>query len=352
MKQLIILTDGEEKFLVSIADLQNFTSMDTSIIKKYFLTKGYGVKIIRFSDLDLASNYSNYIILYQTSEAPGSFYKRYIEDIIFHLEKQGAMVLPPTDYLRAHHNKLYMEMIRSRFSDNALKSITSRFFGEEKEALKLQKPFPVVIKQSSGAGSSGVYLARNKTEYKKYIHCASEVVFAQNLGQLTIGIVKNKAKKYLSMINKKHRNRIAQPIYRPIVVQNYIKGLTGDYKVLFFGNKYYTLYRENRDNDFRASGSGKLFEVPEQDHEGLLGFARKLTFEIDFPIIGMDIGFDGTAYHLIEFQMIHLGPYTLQAANFWHEYINNKWVRFEGKSNLEEEFSRSIYEYIQLKAKV
>jgi hypothetical protein len=149
------------------------------------------------------------------------------------------------------------------------------------------------------------------------------------------------------LVNKNDKNRIAKQIYRPIVVQNYIEGLTGDYKVLYFGNKYYTLYRQNRENDFRASGSGKFFEVPEEEHEGLLNFARKLTFEIDFPIIGMDIGFDGTNYHLLEFQMIHLGPYTLQAANFWHEFIDNKWVRFEGESDLEEEFSRSIYEYIE-----
>ena len=41
---------------------------------------------------------------------------------------------------------------------------------------------------------------------------------------------------------------------RKFIVQNYIDGLSGDYKVLKYGSKFYSLYRKNRDNDFRASG--------------------------------------------------------------------------------------------------
>ena len=119
--------------------------------------------------------------------------------------------------------------------------------------------------------------------------------------------------------------------------------------MLYFGGKYYTLYRKNRKNDFRASGGGRLFTVPKHENIGLLDFASKLVSEIDFPVIGMDIGYDGSKYHLIEYQMTHLGPYTLHASDYWHENIDNKWVLFEGKSDLEEEFSRSIYEYIESK---
>jgi hypothetical protein len=129
-------------------------------------------------------------------------------------------------------------------------------------------------------------------------------------------------------------------------VQTFINGLNGDYKILAFGKKFYTLYRKNRANDFRASGSGLLYEVKDEEQIGLLDFARKLTCEIDYPILGLDVGFDGEKYHLIEFQMIHLGPYTLQVSTYWHEYIEGKWIKFTGKSNLEEEFSRAIMEYI------
>ena len=62
-------------------------------------------------------------------------------------------------------------------------------------------------------------------------------------------------------------------------------------------------------------------------------------------LLSEDIAFDGARYHLFEFQMIHLGPYTMQAAEFWHEYRNGEWVRFDGKSDLEVEFCRSICEH-------
>jgi hypothetical protein len=134
---------------------------------------------------------------------------------------------------------------------------------------------------------------------------------------------------------------------KKIIVQNFIRGLQGDYKVIYFGGKYYALYRKNRDNDFRASGSGKLYPVDEKELPGLLEFARKLTLEIDFPIIGMDIGFDGERYHLFEFQCIHIGPYTLQASQFWYEYIDGDWVKGIGSSILEEEYCRTIHNFIK-----
>lgn len=347
MKRITILTDDHDRYLISMENLKNYTSMDIGKIKGYFESKGYAVKIIKYADFDFSGDFSGDIILYQTSEAPGGFYKHYIEDIIFHLENRGAIVLPPYKYLKAHHNKVFMEMVRSVFVDESLKTIRSVYFGSEEEAIKRIPSLPVIVKRASGAGSSGVFLARNKDEYRKRVHEACETVIDDNLKNLIKNTTKNKMKQLASFVMSRYKRRIAESISRPIVVQNYIEGLKGDYKVLFFGNKYYTLYRENRENDFRASGSGRLFEVPEVEHAELLNFARKITFEIDFPVIGMDICFDGNNYHLLEFQMIHIGPYTLQAACFWHEFIDNKWVRFEGKSSLEEEYSRSIYQHIE-----
>ena len=79
-----------------------------------------------------------------------------------------------------------------------------------------------------------------------------------------------------------------------------------------------------------------------------MNFAKKLAGEIDFPIIGMDVGFDGKEYHLFEFQVMHMGTYPLHYSKFWHEFHDGKWIRYEGESDLEEEFSRSINDYITI----
>jgi len=349
IKKLILLTDEDAEFLVSKADLRNFTSMDIQIISTWYRNHGYDVRLCKFSELDLTVSYQDYYILYQTSEAPGGFYKRYIEDLVFFLAKQGAIVMPRHEYLKAHHDKVLMELLRMSFKDEALKTIASKCFGSWVDALSYNGGFPVVIKQASGSAGKGVYLAQNRKEYQRNIKKAGRIIIAADIFDLALTNLKYLVRKTIKLIYPSKAKFVqfnTTPVSSALVVQNFIPGLRGDYKVLFFGGRFYCMYRKNRRNDFRASGSGQFFEVPEAEHKGLLDFARRLTLEVDFPVIGMDIGFDGIKYHLIEFQMIHIGTSALQRSRFWHEYKNGIWTKHNGLSILEEEFARSIHEYI------
>jgi glutathione synthase/RimK-type ligase-like ATP-grasp enzyme len=325
--------------------------MDVSRISQYFVTRGFAVDVIKFHDLDLHNDFSGVYILYQTSEAKGSFYKRYIEDLVFHLERRGAITLPCFEYLKAHHNKIFMEFLRENFIENSLKSLKSRCFGSWEDALYYNPVFPVVIKKASGSGGAGVFLARDASEYKRYLKEAGKVVIADSITGIIADKFKNLARNTIKAFYPDRSGYVeydTTPVSNPVIVQSFVEGLKGDYKVLFFGGKYYAMYRKNRDNDFRASGSGRFFEVPGEQQEGLLGFAAKVTSEINFPVIGMDIGYDGVSYHLIEFQMIHPGTSALQRSKYWHEYKDGKWIRMNGISDLEEEFSRSVFEKISM----
>jgi glutathione synthase/RimK-type ligase-like ATP-grasp enzyme len=351
MKRLIILTDQQSNFLVSIPDLKNYRSMDTDKLKSLFVSRNYEVDVIRFSDLDMTGNYNGVYFLYQSSEGPGSFYKRYIEDIIYFLEKQGAKMMPKYEFLKAHHDKMFMELLKCGLKDNSLKSVKTNFFGSWVDAQNRDFKFPVVIKQISSAGSAGVSMAIDKDDFNRKTRKAGKIILAQTLKEVFTGYFKNIAKTFLKKIHPERAayfNYDTTPLSTPIIVQNFVDGLKGDTKVLVFGNKYFTLYRKNRENDFRASGSGRFYEVPAEELEGLLNFAKKLKDEIDFPILGIDIGFDGKQYHLLEFQMVHLGPIGMQRSKFWFELHDGKWNRFEGIPDLEVEYSRSIDEYICL----
>lgn len=352
MKRLILLTDEDSEFLVSKADFINFTSMDVDGIKNIFTSKGFNVSVLKFSELDLNEDYRGVYILYQTSEAGGSFYKRYIEDLIYFLEKQGAFVLPKHELLKAHHDKIFMELLRLKFSDNSLKTIKSWCYGSWLDARNYNYNFPVVIKRISTTSGEGVFLAKNRNEYLKKIRKAGSVILALDLQDLFVLRLKNSVKKILKLIfpvRSKYVKYNTTPLSYPIVVQNFIENLSGDYKVLIFGGKYYSMYRKNRKNDFRASGSGKFYEVPAQEQIGLLTFARKIKAEIDFPIFGIDIAFDRKEYHLLEFQMIQIGTSALQRSKFWYEFNDGKWNKHEGNSNLEDEFARAIDDYITLR---
>ena len=354
MKRLILLTDEDSEFLVSKADFKNFTSMDVGKIISCFGDMGYSVSVFKFSKFNLKEDYRGVYVLYQSSEAEGSFYKRYIEDLVYFLEKQGAVVLPKYELLKAHHNKVFMELLRSKFTDNSLKTINTLCYGSWVDAKNYNSDYPVVIKRISTTAGEGVYLAQNRNEYLKKTKKAGRMIVAMSLVDHCTVSVKNMVKKIIKFFlpnRSKYVQYNTTPISSPIIVQNFIGGFSGDYKVLIFGRKYYTMYRKNRNNDFRASGSGQFYEVPDQDQEGILNFAKKITSEIDFPIFGIDIGFDGKAYHLLEFQMIHIGTSALQRSKFWHEFHDAKWNKHEGVSNLEEEFSRSINDFITLRYK-
>jgi glutathione synthase/RimK-type ligase-like ATP-grasp enzyme len=352
MKRLIILIDEDSEFLVSKADLKNFTSMDIDRIKNNFISMGFAVSVFKFSEFDLNEDYHGVYILYQTSEADGGFYKRYIEDLIYFLEKQGAFVLPKHELLKAHHDKVFMELLRLKFSDNSLKTIKSWCYGSWRDAKNYNSQFPVVVKRISTTSGKGVFLANNRTQYLKRIKEAGKVIMALDIMDLFVLRLKKIAKKVLKFIypyRAKYVKYNTTPLSYPIVVQNFINGLSGDYKVLIFGRKYYSMYRKNRENDFRASGSGQFYEVPYNDQVPLLTFARKITAEIDFPIFGIDIGFDGKEYHLLEFQMIQIGTSAIQRAKFWYEFNDGKWNKHEGQSSLEDEFTRAIDDYITLR---
>ena len=350
MKSLIILTDEQSEFLVSRADPLGYTSMDIGKIADYFKARDFTVRVCKFSELDLRDDYRGVYVLYQSSETPGGFYKRYIESIIYFLEKKGAITLPEYQYLRAHHDKVSMELMRSRFSDSVLKSLESKPFGSWVDALNYDSVFPVVVKAASSSASAGVFLARNKTEYDRIVRKAGKVIVAGGLTDLLTGWFKTLTKRLIKLFdpskNKYYWKYNTTPLSMPLVVQPFVDGLEGDFKVLFFGGKYFSMYRKNRENDFRASGSGSFLGVPDDKFDGLLNFARKITAEINFPMIGMDIGFDGKDYHLIEFQMIDMGTSALQRSEFWHEFRDGQLVRFDGRSILEEEFSRSVFMFI------
>jgi len=355
MKRLIILTDGKSEFLISKADFKNFTSMDINKIKEYFVARNFFVEVFKFSELDLNNDYNGVYFLYQTSEAPGSFYKRYIEDLVYFLEQKGAVMMPPHKLILAHHNKIFMELWRSDFTDESLKTIKSWCYGSWMDARNFDSGFPVVIKQASSSGGAGVFLASNRKEFNRNIKKAGRIIVAYNLKELFVSFVKKAGKKIILIFapgKSKYLQYDIAPLSTSLIVQTYIPGLGGDYKVLLFGGKFYMMYRKNRENDFRASGSGSFFAVPEEDHEGILNFAHRVTKEINFPVVGMDIGFDGENYHLIEFQVIHVGTSALHRSKFWHEFRDGKWVKFEGLSYLEEEFSRAIYNYINLKESI
>ena len=124
MKNILILVDYRNQFWLTTRHKQ--ASFIVTDLQKNFENQGYTVRICKFSDLDFCSeNYCGWYVVYQSTEDPYLLYNSYIEDILLALREQGAILLPEFKYNRAHHNKVFMELLRSLSRLNAIREIRS-----------------------------------------------------------------------------------------------------------------------------------------------------------------------------------------------------------------------------------
>lgn len=337
MKKIYILTDYQNRFGSKYNAKPYESGMDKSLLKKYFANNNFEASFVPFADVlnfD-SSHWMNKTVIYTSSEDIGYFYKSYIEDIVFYLEINSANVIPSYKFLRANNNKVFMELLRYSLSNVLSNGITTKAYGcfEELQSRASTLSYPVVYKQAAGAQSDGVGMARN---YRELIKDVKKIARTKNIFREFWEL--GRSVKYPGYVEQsKYRNKF--------IIQNLIKGLNGDFKVLVFGDKFYVLKRDTKKNDFRASGSGiRIFikEIP----EGLLDFANKCHLTLNIPNASLDIAFDGDSFYLLEFQCLYFGSFTLTHSKFyWQKTSDGNFVLKESESILEEEYATSVSEF-------
>jgi len=334
-KNIILLADYRGHFYSSVVYKE--ASMDVPRLQDYFQERGFSITLKRFPEIDFRTeNYRSQYILYQSSEDRDLFYKSYIEDILLGLQLQRAILIPAFELFRAHHNKVFMEILRDTCPYSPIQSVVSKGYGtfEDFKADFLRYSGSVVIKPSAGAASHGVKLLQNDADKEKL---GRRISRSFHLMDALKDLVKPYFRyKYIHKSN--HR--------RKFIIQDYVQKLEYDYKILIYWDKYYVLRRQNRKNDFRASGSG-LFEWIETVPDELLEFAKAVFESFDCPYISLDIGYDGNTAYLFEMQFLSFGNTTIIRAHCYFSFQEGQWVRVEEKPNLEYEFARSVAYFIE-----
>ena len=332
MNKIIVLVDYNEQFYCP----HKRTSVTTDLNKtaNLFSQSGYLQEIKHFEEIDFRNDdYKDIPILYQSSQDRGLFYKNYIEDIILGLQLQGARLIPDFLKFRAHHNKLFQEVMRSigLFGDEAsqLKSFcfsTYETFSKYADSL----PYPVVIKASSGDTGTNVRLARNKKEALKIAEKLSRSFMVEDfLDNL-----------FLRFSKKGHK---PQSTHRgKIIAQEFVPGLDRDYKILAFGDRYFVDLRMVRPGDFRASGSKQPRVWPKSFPTEILDFTERIFKKCRTPYASIDVLFDGKQVYLSEIQFLRFGTKPLiNAPHYWRRN-QDAWQVVEERCNWEEELVRTI----------
>lgn len=337
MKEIVLLVDYKGVFGSKQKTKIYRGGMDIERLISLFQESGYPITVLPFSKLKTETlDKDNILFIYTSSEDNHSLYKSYIEDVVYNLENAGFSILPSFSCLKAHNNKVAMELMRNNSGLKTIQTIRSMVFGTLDELYQVvdEITFPVVIKSAYGAMSKGVAKAENAVELiRKAKKISRSTDLFHNIKEVLRKI------KYRSNYQKESFFR------KKFVVQNMIEGLSNDWKVLVFGTKCFVLYRGNRKNDFRASGSGN-FVFRRDLPEGMLDYSYAVKTHFNVPHISLDIGYDGHFFHLIEFQFIYFGTTTVEKAPFYYEKSDSNWIVKEGTLCLEEVFVQSIADFL------
>lgn len=311
--------------------MPTYIGMDVTKLCETFNENGFDTELMSVEDLQFEPIDEN--CYYLCGSHQNTTVKQYYDDVL-DVPHISPRVIPARRLIRAHDNKGYQGMLAKSLG---LAFTDQRYYVDQQN----QGAFPLVAKSISGAGSKGVYLCSDNADYFKFLR-------SSKLWDSTVNQVFQYSKAKLKDLLKKgsyRREKIEfhQPRVRH-VHQSYLPNLDFDYKVLVFMDKCFVLKRWVRDNDFRASGSGK-FEFITPD-ESLLEFALDFRKKVNTPYVSLDIVEVGDGYQCIEYQCVHFGPYTQINAPHYYIKSSEAWETCNNDTLLESLIAESVVQYL------
>jgi hypothetical protein len=339
--KIICITDYKNRFGSKWNSKPYESGFDKTYLSKLFESLEYDLTFIPASSVDFFNpSWKNQIVLYTSSEEYGYYYKNYIEDIIYGLQEAGAILLPGFPFLKANNNKVFMEILRQIRLPADLRTINASFFGTYEELdqaiISGKIEYPSVIKKAAGAMSRGVFLANNENELRKKAKIISRTrnvkVALKEFGR------RYKHKGYMSSSN--HQGKF--------IIQPFVPGLKNDWKVLVYGEKYFILKRNVKENDFRASGSGYNYTSGSQAGfpVNMLDFIRDFYLCLNVPNLSIDFAYDGKNGYIFEFQALYFGTSTQYKSKDFYEYDDGNWKLKKNNYDIEEVYVQSIVEFL------
>ena len=340
MINLLLLIDYRNQFWLKTDYKEQ--SIDVNLLAREIGSLGYAVSIRSYNQIDFSEdNYKGYYVFYQSSQDPNLLYKSYIEDILLGLKLQGAFLIPDYQYLRAHHNKVFMEILRSVCGNDNMRLLKSWHFGTYEDFIdnkKLDWRKKYVFKLSTGDQSKNVVLLDDR---KKFHSVPKKQSRSFNWYYWFIDQIKPYWHSRYPGYRKKSHHR------RKFIIQEFIPGLSGDYKVLVFPDKkIFVLARETRPDDFRASGSGRFTYKRDIPRE-LLDYSSEVFNTFSVPFISLDIAISNKKFYLLEFQFVHFGTYTAEKSPFHFQKVFDNWEIVEERVVIETEFAKSLHWFIE-----
>ncbi len=316
------------------------SGLDKLMLSCEFKKRGYKTSFYNINEYSKYVNNIESYIIYTSSQDFNLYYKLFIEDIIYSLKLVNFKLIVDYKYLKAHHNKVFMELLKRSFSSK-FNTIHSLFFGTIEELVMDIDfiTFPCILKGSEGSSGKNVYIANNRKECLKIANKISKSRILKHDIRDIFRYIKHK--KY----TRESTNR------QKFIIQNFIPNLINDWKIYIFGKRLYVFYRPIfKHRGFRASGGGYdnyFYDQNAKYPANLFNFCYELYNEMAVPCVSIDVAYDGVNFHLLEYQAIDFGTAGIIYSNGYFELHEDKWIFIADKLSIEHVYVDSIVYYIE-----
>ena len=199
-------------------------------------------------------------------------------------------------------------------------------YNDAEKFINQEASYPLVFKLSVGAGSANVLKINSKEEALKIC----KQMFEKGIFPYTINEFEenNKIKNRISEAMKfiKNNEYPTPPWYYMlqkdyVYFQKFLPNNKYDIRIVVIGDRCFGFIRYNRENDFRASGSGKI----DYDIKKIPLEAVKIAFEVSkkcgFQSMAYDFMYDDNKVVINEISYCY-GPGTRECLGYWDSNLN------------------------------
>lgn len=277
----------------------------------------------------------------------------FAKQLLYSVQQSGKKVFP--DFYTNWHfddkvgQKYLLESIGAPL-------VPTYIFYEKDEALEWAEKteFPKVFKLRGGAGSSNVKLVKDKAATIRLINKAFGKGFPSydRLGDLKENMRKlnwnqstalNLIKSFRRLFMSTEFAKNIGPQKGYVLFQDFIPNNKFDIRVVVIGERAFAIKRMVRDNDFRASGSGKILYDKKEIDERCLQIAFHVTEKLKAQCTAYDFVFDKNNNPLItEINYGYDHKAYFSCPGYWDKNLNWYEEKFNSAEWMVEELIKSL----------
>jgi glutathione synthase/RimK-type ligase-like ATP-grasp enzyme len=276
----------------------------------------YNHEIINIDKNNWIDEIKKYDLLFWKPKFMGLKSSQNLKEKIYFMDKiLSKKIVPNYETIWHFDSKIAQNYIFNEYDIPSPKTFCTFDFNE---AIKFSNEcnYPIIYKKSNGAGGTNVRKINSKFELKL-------VIFKKFILNRILGL----------FIEKDRFGRL--------YLQEFIDDNNKDLRITVIGDCYaYSFWRLNRENDFRASGSGKIDyeqEVPEEIIRYCIKMNRKFNFDSmaydiifkngEFVIVEMSYGYVDTALYNAPgyYELDKENNLNFIDGNYWPQKLWIKW---------------------------